>query len=51
MKVDPQWAKHDGAVSLVQKLANNEFGIEAGRDTLLDQIIRPVLLAYFSMEK
>jgi hypothetical protein len=44
LKADPLLAKHEAAVAHVQNLANNQYGIEAGRDTLLDQIIRPVQL-------
>jgi hypothetical protein len=51
LKVDPRLKKHDGAVAHVKDLARNKYDIVAERDTLLDQIIRPVLLAYFSMEK
>jgi hypothetical protein len=50
VKLDPRLEKHDAAVPYVRGLAKIEYGIDAGRDSLLDQIIRPVL-AYFSMEK
>jgi hypothetical protein len=43
MIADPLLAKHEAAIPHVKELAKTEFGIEAGRNTLLDQIIRPVL--------
>ncbi|MGX1050843.1 hypothetical protein AB7M74_001778 [Bradyrhizobium japonicum] len=39
----PRLAKRDAAVPHVRKLAETEFTIHAGRDTLLEHIIRPVL--------
>jgi hypothetical protein len=51
LKTSPRLARHKEALPHVEKLAETEYGILAGPDTLLDQIIRPVLLAYFSMEK
>ena len=51
MKAKTRLAKHDGTVTHVKDLAKTKFKIDAERDTLLDQIIRPVLLAYSSMEK
>jgi hypothetical protein len=41
----PRLAKHDGAVAHVKDLAKTQFRIEAGRNTLLKQVIRPVLAA------
>lgn len=43
LKKDPLLAKHDAAVPHVQKLAKTKYKIDVGRNTLLDQIIRPVL--------
>jgi hypothetical protein len=43
LRRDQRLAKHDAAVPHVQKLAKDKYGIVAGRNTLLDQIIRPVL--------
>ena len=43
VKANPLLKKHDAAVPYVQKLAMTEFGIIAGRNTVLDQIIRLVL--------
>jgi hypothetical protein len=42
---EPRLAKHDAAVPHVKQLAKTQFRIEAGRNTLLQQIIRPVLRA------
>ena len=42
---NPRLAKHDGAVPHVKGLAKTKYGIDAGRNTLLQQIIRPVLRA------
>jgi hypothetical protein len=43
LKADPLLAKRDAAVAHVKGLAKTAFGIDAGRNTLLAQIIRPVL--------
>jgi hypothetical protein len=43
LKKDQRLAKHDAAVPHVKQLAKDKYGIAAGRNTLLDQIIRPVL--------
>ena len=43
LKKDARLANRKIAVDRVQKLVMTEYGIEAGRNTLLDQIIRPVL--------
>jgi hypothetical protein len=50
VKADPLLKKHAAGISHVKDLAKTEYGLEAGEDTVVDQIIRPVL-AYFSMEK
>lgn len=45
LKKDQRLAKQEAAaVPHVQKLAKDKYGIEAGRNTLLVQIVRPVLL-------
>jgi hypothetical protein len=41
----------DVAVPHVQKLAKDKYGIDAGRNTLLGQIIRPVLRAIKNDQK
>jgi hypothetical protein len=43
LKKDRRLANRKLAVDHVQKLAMTEYGIEVGRNTLLAQIIRPVL--------
>jgi hypothetical protein len=43
VKADPLLAKHEAAIPHVQNLAKIEYGIDAGRNTLLKYVIRPVL--------
>jgi hypothetical protein len=45
LMAEPRLAKHDAAVPHVKELAKTNFEIEVGRNTLLQQIIRPVLRA------
>jgi hypothetical protein len=46
LKKDQRLVKQDtAAVPHVKKLAKDKYGIQAGRNTLIVQIIRPVLLA------
>jgi hypothetical protein len=42
VKADPLLAKQEAAIPHVKQLAKLEFGIEAGKNTLLKHIIRPV---------
>jgi hypothetical protein len=44
LKKDPRLAKHDAAVPHVIQLAKDKYGIAAGRNTVLEQVIRPMLL-------
>jgi hypothetical protein len=45
LAAEPRLAKHDAAVPHVKELAKTEFEIDVGPNTLLQQIIRPVLRA------
>ncbi|QHO72311.1 hypothetical protein ACH79_06400 [Bradyrhizobium sp. CCBAU 051011] len=45
LKAEPRLAKHEGAVEYVRGLAKTKYDIDAGRNTLLEHIIRPVLRA------